>query len=282
MTHANTAAHARAVTHKKQPSLFNRILGVIGELLITAGLVIVLFIVWQIWWTDIKANQAQNEKIIALQEEYGPTDATRIAPAQPGPPPEWDHEPGYGETLGIMRIPEFGYDYAYTIQNGTDMVEILDTGAFGRYEDTALPGQVGNFATAAHRQTYGAPMLHVDQLELGDKIVVERPNEFLVYSIVADEVVAPTDVWTIAADPFQALESEKSGAQMGEPTRRLLTITTCHPPFVSNERWVVHAEFEYWTKREDGMPEALVEPGQDNVQAAGSHSLESHTLEREN
>lgn len=250
-------------TAKRKPSLFNRILGVIGELLITAGLVIALFIVWQIWWTDIIANAAQAEEIEQLQQEYGvvTVEDDGIAEPQEGPPPEWTHEPEFGEILGIMRIPAFGYDYGYTIRNGTDMTSILDTGAFGRYEDTALPGQIGNFATAAHRQTYGAPMLHVPQLEEGDEIVVEMENSYLVYSIINDEIVTPTEVWTIAPDPFLAYEQLQGRGNLSEPTRRLLTITTCHPPFVSNERWVVHAEFKYWTKREDGLPQALVEPG---------------------
>ncbi|NLW14318.1 MAG: class E sortase [Trueperella sp.] len=257
-----TRAGQPATTARKKPSLFNRILGVIGELLITAGLIIVLFIVWQIWWTDVEANRAQAQAIEQLQEEYGviTVEEAGIAPRQDGPPPEWSHDPVYGETLGIMRIPEFGYDYGYTILNGTNMTEILDTGAFGRYEDTALPGEVGNFATAAHRQTYGAPMLHVPQLEEGDAIVVETAQGFLVYSIVADEIVLPSAVWTIAPDPFQAYDQLQGRGQLTNPTRRLLTITTCHPPFVSNERWVVHAEFDYWTKREDGLPEALVDP----------------------
>lgn len=255
-----TPAHQLAAERRK-PSVINRVIGVIGELLITAGLVIVLFIVWQVWWTDIEANRYQSERVEELQQEFGviAPDAG-IAPAQEGPPPEWESEPDYGATLGIMRIPEFGYDYAYTIINGTNMTEILDTGAFGRYEDTALPGQVGNFATAAHRQTYGAPMLHVADLEEGDKIVVETPDTFLVYSIINEQIVLPSEVWTIAPDPFEAHAQMQGTGTLSEPTRRLLTITTCHPPFVSNERWVVHAEFEYWTKREDGMPEALVDP----------------------
>ena len=31
----------------------------LGELLVTAGVVIVLFVVWQLWWTDATAGRAQ-------------------------------------------------------------------------------------------------------------------------------------------------------------------------------------------------------------------------------
>ncbi|AZR01345.1 class E sortase [Trueperella pyogenes] len=253
-------SQVKSATHRRQkPSIFARIIGVIGELMITAGLFIGLFIVWQVWWTDIEANHEQSAQISALREEYVKPD-DGIAQPQPGPPPEWTGPTGENETIGIMRIPAFGYEYAYTIKNGTSLTKILDKGSFGRYVDTAFPGQVGNFSTAAHRQTYGAPMLNVPDLKEGDAIVVETPETFLVYKIVADEIVRPNAIWTIAPDPFMAHDSLTNGTPITEPTRRLLTITTCHPPFVSNERWVVHAEFDYWTKREDGLPKELVDP----------------------
>ena len=66
-----TPAEQTATTARTKPSLFNRIIGVLGELLITAGIVIALFIVWQIWWTDIEANRAQANEIEQLQQEYG-------------------------------------------------------------------------------------------------------------------------------------------------------------------------------------------------------------------
>lgn len=255
-------AHKRMPAQKK-PSLLNRILGVIGELLITAGVLIGLFIVWQVWWTDIEANREQAATISTLQKKFGgpiTVEDNGIAKPQEGPPPEWTGPTGENEILGIMRIPAFGYDYAYTIQNGTSLSKVLDKGSFGRYDGAAFPGQVGNFSTAAHRQTYGAPMLRVPDLEVGDPIVVETEDTFLVYKMIDEEIVDPTAIWTIAPDPFMAFDAMKNGGAVGEPTRRLLTITTCHPPFVSNERWIVHAEFDYWTKRADGLPEALVDP----------------------
>lgn len=262
------------VETKRKPSLFSRILGVIGELLITAGLLIGLFIVWQVWWTDIEANREQAKVLDQLEETYGGTVTIDdgIADPQEGPPPEWDRTPGVGETMGIMRIPAFGEDYKYTLVYGTDMASILDTGAFGQYEDTALPGEVGNFSTAAHRQTYGAPMRDVADLDMGDKIIVELPEAFLVYSIVDEEIVLPSAVRTIAPDPFAAREAAAAGTEVtADPTRRLLTITTCHPPFISNERWVVHAEFEYWTDRADGLPIDLVNEEDRPAEAEGAN-----------
>ncbi|MFP7697363.1 class E sortase [Trueperella sp. LYQ143] len=272
MTHADSTLSTRHGDRRK-PSLFINIIGIIGELCITIGLVLTLFIVWQVWWTDIEANREQRAAVEKIQEQFGQVDTTKIAQPQPGPPPDWTKPLAEGETIGVMRIPAFGLTYAYTIQQGTALEEILDKGSFGHYAETALPGQVGNFSTAAHRQTYGAPMLHVDQLEDGDPIVVEIPDAYLVYRVVGHEIVAPDATWTIAPDPFQALAAQQNGGSApGEPTRRLLTITTCHPPFISNERWIVHAEFEYWTKRSDGIPQPLADPAASGSGAAGVSS----------
>lgn len=248
-----------ATKQRRRPSLFGRIIGVIGELLITAGVVLGLFIVWQVWWTDIGANRAQSEQVQQLQNEYGEVEQ-KAAPAQPGPPPAWDSVPALGEPFGVMRIPRFGAEYAYSIANGTDLETVLDKGSFGHYEETQMPGEVGNFALAAHRQTYGAPMRAVEDLQNGDPIVIELPDRFLVYKVVEHEIVLPSAVWTISPDPFAA--PEYTGALSDNPERRLLTITTCHPPFVSNERWIVHAEFDYWTLRSDGLPQALIDQNQ--------------------
>lgn len=247
-------------------SLAARITGVIGEILLTAGVVLLLFIVWQLWYTDFVTNREQTAEVSAVEQEFGgavTVEDVGIGERQTGPPPDWATTPAVGDALGIMHIPAFGYDFAYQILNGTDLNTVLNTGAFGHYEDTALPGQVGNFSTAAHRQTYGSPMRNVADLEIGDVFVVETAEAFLVYRMVDEEIVLPNTVRVIAPDPFVARDVEAGRAtSVPEPSRRLLTITTCHPPFVSNERWVVHGELDHWVKRSDGVPIELVEPAQ--------------------
>ncbi|MFT0848160.1 class E sortase [Actinomycetaceae bacterium L2_0104] len=232
---------------RKKPPLIWRFVGLIGELLITAGLLIGLFVVWQLWWTDIEANRAQSVAIAEITDEWvdpGPA----IGTPRTDPPPEFPHLTDEGAYLGIMRIPRFGEDYAYTIAEGTGLERVLDTGAFGHYEDTAYPGEIGNFATAAHRQTYGAPMREVADLQIGDPIIVETADAYLVYKVTESYIVAPSESEVVLPVPRHP-ESE--------PTSRLLTITTCHPPFVSNQRWIIHAEMDHWIDRDEGVPAEL-------------------------
>ena len=236
----SSAARNKAKHARNNPSVLSRVVGVIGELLITAGFVIGLFIVWQVWWTDIEANRAQHSKVEQLKEGWQK-------------PPAVPHTTTVGTAEGLMRIPRFGKDYAHTIEYGTSLKRVLDKGAFGHYEGTAFPGEVGNFATAAHRQTYGAPMRDVDELEAGDPIILETKDAYLVYYMTESSIVSPGQVDVIAPDPKNPSKPQQKA------TERYLTITTCHPPFVSNERWIVHAKFSHWVDRKDGIPQELAQ-----------------------
>ena len=44
----------------------------LGELLITLGLLLFLFVAWQLWWTDVTANREQAITIHALERAFGP------------------------------------------------------------------------------------------------------------------------------------------------------------------------------------------------------------------
>src|SRR5699024_9011454 len=120
----------------------------------------------------------------------------------------------------------------------------------GHYPETALPGEVGNVAIAGHRNTYGRVFEDIARLEAGDPIVVETADAFYVYETTESLIVQPEDVEVIAPTP---------GRPGVEPTERMLTLTACHPMYSARERIIVHAEFSYWTKRSDGIPEALAQ-----------------------
>ena len=90
----------------------------------------------------------------------------------------------------------------------------------------------------------------IARLEAGDPIVVETADAFYVYETTESLIVQPEDVEVIAPTP---------GRPGVEPTERMLTLTACHPMYSARERIIVHAEFSYWTKRSDGIPEALAQ-----------------------
>lgn len=223
--------------------------GVIGELLITAGLVLVLFIVWQLWWTDVVADQEQNAVVQSLEEEWGvePTGAAeRIAPAQDGPPPTVPVV-GNAEVFGTIRIPAFDRPVV-PLAEGVGLKDVLNVIGAGHYPGTAMPGEVGNFAVAGHRTTYGKPFHDIDRLQEGDPVVVETRDAYYVYTVTRHEIVLPHEVEVIAPDPDDPT---------AEPTERMMTMTACHPLYSARERYIVHARFAYWTKRSDGIPQAL-------------------------
>ncbi len=226
--------------------------GVVGELLITAGALLLLFLVWQLWWTDVQADAAQREVTDQLQQDWdtGGDEAPPTAAADAPPPPE--PEPAEGDAFAVVHVPRFGAGWQpRPVYEGTSL-ELLEDGV-GHYPGTALPGAVGNLAVAGHRVTYGKPFNQVEQLRTGDAVLVETAQAWYTYRVTSTQIVRPDQVEVIAAVP---------GDETAVPTERVLTLTTCHPMFSARERFVVHAVLEEWQPRSDGAPTALGEaPG---------------------
>lgn len=236
---------------RRRRSIGAAITGVVGELLITAGVLLGLYVVWNLWWTDIQADRLQNE----LQAEF--IDTLVLSPdqegsAQDGEPP-LEVPPMEGDTFARIWVPTWGSDaahpYVRTITEGVDRRTVLDTVGIGHYPDTQMPGEIGNFAIAGHRQTHGSPFYHIDTLQPGDEVIIETAEAWYVYRVTSDQIVNPSDGWVVSANPFDL------GAA---PTKSLLTITTCHPLYSTKYRWVVHGELEEWFPRESGKPTQLV------------------------
>jgi sortase A len=214
-------------------------LGIVGDLLVTAGLVLLLFVAWQLWWTDVTANRVQDKTIARLDREFGgsgPTGTSTRPNEQPKPV-------AFGQAFAILRVPRLGADYARPVLEGTSL-DILDKGV-GHYSGTAQPGAVGNFAVAGHRTTYGRPFHDIDKLKPGDKVVVETKTTFYVYVVKRHTIVLPTAVDVVAPVP------QKPGAK---PSERWMTMTACHPKYSAAQRYVVFAQLEKSYPRADGLP----------------------------
>jgi sortase A len=212
-------------------------LGILGDLLVTAGLVLLLFVGWQLWFTDVTANRTQDATVSRLTRDFAsPPAATAPATESPKAVP-------FGSAFAIVRIPRFGADYARPVIEGTSR-DILQDG-IGHYDGTVLPGAVGNFAVAGHRTTYGRPFHDIDKLRAGDRVVVETRTAYHVYVVRRHTVVAPSAVEVIAPVP------QKPGAQ---PTGRWMTMTACHPKYSAAQRYVVFAQLVKTYKHADGLP----------------------------
>jgi sortase A len=163
--------------------------------------------------------------------------------------------PRFGETWAILHVPRWGYDYRVPIVEDTDRKRILNEGVIGHYVGTAGPGQIGNFATAAHRTTYGAPYSKVEEVmvEDGDLAIVETDDYYFVYKAYGSEAVFPHEVRVVWPVPNE---------ENAVPTKRLFTMTTCHPPYSARQRFVVWFEMAYWAEKSEGTLEDLVPPDQ--------------------
>lgn len=222
--------------------------GLLGELLITAGVVLGLFVVWQLWWTDVQSERTQQERIAELGWAEPPVSDVVAELAVDGAPVL--AEPGHGTTFATLSVPRWGEEYQQPITQGVDRRTVLDPLGVGHYPDTAMPGQVGNFSLAAHRTTYGKPFNRVADLEVGDPLVVRTEDAWYVYRVTSWLIVDPDQVEVIAPVP---------GEPGAAPSRPMITLTTCHPMYSAAERWIVHGELEGWSAVADGTPTVLMD-----------------------
>ncbi len=218
----------------------------IGQTLITAGLVVLLFVVYEVWITNLFAEQQQSTVHNAFQDEIvGGKDPLLALPGSKDPTIP------LGKGIANLYIPRLGKDFHFTIVQGsappTDAQ--LEKGP-AHYSETQLPGQVGNFAMAGHRVGKGEPFLNLDHLRAGDPVVVETASAWYVYRVKGQEhgltkkdsdgipgreIVSPSDGDVLAPKP------DHVGVTA---TESLLTMTTCHPKFTATKRMVIYAALD--------------------------------------
>ena len=216
-----------------------------GQTLVTAGLVVLLFVVYQLWVTDLLTGLRQGELSDELQAQWDdPTAGSPGGTFTPGP-----IDVAVGEPFAVVHIPRLGEDYARVTLEGTGTDELAE--GPGHYVDTAMPGEQGNFALAGHRVGRGSPFLDLDQMRPGDPIVVETADGWFTYRVLGDpatgdfadpsgipgqRIVSPDQVDVISPTPGAAPDVPASGAY--------LTLTTCHPKYSARQRLIVHAELD--------------------------------------
>ncbi|MFC8964568.1 class E sortase [Streptomyces sp. NPDC057094] len=239
----------------------------ISELCITVGSVIVLFVVYVLFWTGVKADSAMDHQIDVLQKQWSkgavtPKPASTGDPsASPGPSGSagssgaqagavTPKEPGpykYGGPFAVMYIPRLGFTWNKPVLEGT-ATDVLKKG-LGHYRGTAQLGQEGNFSVAGHRRTYGDPFKDFPRLRRGDAVVLTDGTTWFTYRIDKGPYkTVPSDIEVI--DPVP----RKSGY-----TRpgRYLTLTTCDPEWGHSHRLIVWAHLDSTQPVEAGKPGAL-------------------------
>jgi len=119
------AHHTRADPPQRSPVA--AAVGVTGELLLTAGILVLLYAAYVLWGTGIQTARAQDE--IAL-----------------------------GDAYAILRVPRLGDDWEKIVVQGVELSDLAR--GPGHYPDTAAASELGNFSIAAHRSGHGAPSGH--------------------------------------------------------------------------------------------------------------------------
>lgn len=212
----------------------------LGELLITVGLVLLLFVAYQLVWTNVEAGRAQAEVSDQIRDEWERppvrTGSTR------GP-----RQVDFGKGFAFLRVPRLGENYSVPVVEGVELPDLAR--GIGHYPDTARPGQVGNFAVAGHRTTNGEPFTHLERMRRGDVVIAETRRQWFTYVVDRKLIVRPTDTWVI--DPVP-------GKPAAEPTEALITMTTCNPRWSSTERLIVFGHLEDVRPKSQGPPAALV------------------------
>lgn len=237
----------RTVRKRAKARRRTSVVGVLGEILITGGVFVLLFLGWQLWLNDIIVGHEQHDQAIKLSQQWDKDEAQAPTPVDPGEPVV-GIAPANAERFGILYVPRFGADYARPIAEGVGVADVLNQYGLGHYPDTQMPGQVGNFVIAAHRKAYGGNLEHIHELQVGDPIFVETADGWYKYIFRDIEYVQPTGVGVL--DPVPQMEG-------ASPTDRIITLTSCNPFFSTAERIIAYGVFDKWYPRAGGPPKEI-------------------------
>ncbi|MGW1284232.1 class E sortase [Streptomyces sp. NPDC002586] len=214
---------------------------VIGEAFITTGVLMLLFVTYQLWWTNVRAQAQAGSEAHQLQDDWasGKRNPGVFAP---------------GQGFAILHIPKL--DVVAPIAEGVSTEKVLNKGMVGHYGEaplkTAMPdAKTGNFGLAAHRNTHGEPFRYINKLKPGDAVVVETQDKYFVYKVTSTlPMTSPSN--TSVLDPVPP------GSGFTQPGR-YITLTTCTPEFTSKYRLVVWGKMVEERPRSKGKPDALIE-----------------------
>jgi LPXTG-site transpeptidase (sortase) family protein len=201
--------------------------GVFGELLITTGLILGLFVAYSLWWTNVMADRAAHRQGDKVRDHW--------AAQQDKGPGALDTKDG----IGFLHVPALGKGEVL-VEKGTS-TSVLNDGVAGYYTDpvkSALPttGKKGNFTLAAHRDGHGAKFHNIDKIHKGDPIVFESKDNWYVYKVYA--TLPETSKFNV--NVIDQVPKESGVKKPGH----YITLTTCTPVYTSRYRYVVWGELE--------------------------------------
>ncbi|MFF8591741.1 class E sortase [Streptomyces sp. NPDC015220] len=222
----DTAEHTEdRAAARRRPGRLAVAVSVLGELLITAGLVLGLFVVYSLWWTNVIADRRADRQGHKVRDEW--------AHSAPGGPGALDTKDG----IGFLHVPSMG-DGEVLVKKGAS-TDVLNDGVAGYYTDpveATLPmsGKEGNFSLAAHRDGHGAKFHNIDKIEKGDPIVFETRDKWYVYKVY--DILPETSKYDVKV--ISQIPAESGVTRPGH----YITLTTCTPVYTSRYRYIVWGE----------------------------------------
>ncbi|MCK8433751.1 class E sortase [Streptomyces sp. D2-8] len=222
----HTGGGFRPPAARRRPGPIAVAVSFFGELLISVGLVLGLFVAYSLWWTNVVADRAAGKQADQVRDDWA---------HGRGGPGALDTKNG----IGFLHVP--------AMRNGEVLVEkgtsnkILNDGVAGYYTDpvkATLPmsGKDGNFSLAAHRDGHGAKFHHIDKIKKGDPIVFETKDKWFVYKVYG--ILPETSKYNV--EVLSKVPKESGRKKPG----RYITLTTCTPVYTSTYRYVVWGELE--------------------------------------
>jgi len=244
----------------------------VGQTLITLGVVVLLFVVYEVYVTDLFGHQKQAEATSAVDRVWATAEQNATSTVVVDNPDQLVTDPRQrtptyqtltGTGFAKLYVPSFGADYVFTVVEGTNPDDLYI--GPGHYDNTQLPGQQGNFAVAGHRVSKGSPFNDLGLLASCDAVVVETQDDWFVYRVLPmDDEVATWDQTqhahcagvgvqtgpyagvygreiTVPSDYAQVLPVPHVNNTVVPPdAQRMITLTTCHPQFSDAQRMIIH------------------------------------------
>ncbi|MER5858876.1 class E sortase [Streptomyces sp. NPDC059688] len=210
---------------RRRPGRIALAVSVFGELLITVGVLLALFVVYSLWWTNVIADRKAGREADKVRDGWA-----QAADSGPG---ALDTKDG----IGFLHVPAMD-NGEVLVEKGTDP-DVLNDGVAGYYTEpvkATLPtsGKKGNFTLAAHRDGHGAKFHNIDKLSEGDPIVFETKDDWYVYKVFS--VLPETSKYNV--DVLSQIPEEAGRKKAGH----FITLTTCTPVYTSRYRYVVWGE----------------------------------------
>ncbi|KOG06992.1 class E sortase [Streptomyces viridochromogenes] len=254
----------RVVRHSglRRRALRRRALWGGGEVLVTVGVVLLLLVVHQVWWTNREARAGAEREVRALERAWdgegdgdgdsrtavaAPTPSPTSTPAYNGPPGQSAGnprrsaapapEPDWSRAYAILTIPRL--HLRVPVAEGVSKSRVLNKGYVGHYPGTQQPGQAGNFALAGHRNTHGEPFRYINRLAPEDTVQVETRSATYTYAV--DKTLPQTTAHDGSVLRPVPRSTVRPGHGYTDPGY-YLTLTTCTPEYTSEYRLVVWAK----------------------------------------